>query len=103
VGRRVNPVTRMLIRLNGIMRGLKERSEVHMLYVVDRMAGREDAVILIVDIFSENREEAEEYAKKILDYLGSHNIKVLNYVLRSYWVPFREVWRLAAMVAVDSQ
>jgi hypothetical protein len=85
------------------MRGLKERNEVRMLYVVDRMAGREDAVLLIVDIFSENREGAEEYVKKILDYLGSHNIKVLNYVLRSYLVPFREVWRLVAVIAVDSQ
>ncbi len=103
MGRVVNPVTRMLIRLSAIMRALKEKDEYPMLYVVDRMVGRDDAVILIVDIFSENREGAEEYVKKILDYLGSHNIKVLKYELGSYLVPYREVWRLVAMVAVDSQ
>ncbi len=101
MGRVVNPVTRMLIRVSAIMRTLKERGEFPMLYVVDRVAGRDDVVVLIVDIFSEDRERAEQHVNKILDYLGSHNIKVLKYELGSYLVPYREVWRLVAMVAVD--
>ncbi len=102
MGRVVNPVTRMLIRVSAIMRALKERGEFPMLYVVDRV-GRDDVVVLIVDIFSEDRERAEQHVKKILDYLSSHNIKVLKYELGSYLVPYREVWRLVAMVAVDIQ
>jgi hypothetical protein len=94
-------VTRMLIRLNSIMRVLKEKGEYPMLYVVDRVSNRNDVVVLIVDIFNEDRGRAEEFVKKLLDYLSSHNIKVLGYELESYLVPFREVWRFVAMVSVE--
>jgi ABC-type antimicrobial peptide transport system permease subunit len=101
VGREVNPVTRMLIRLNSIMRVLKEKGQYPMLYVVDRISNRDDAVVLIVDVFSEDREQAEEFVKKILDHLSTYNIKVLGYELASYLAPFKEVWRFVAMVAVE--
>jgi hypothetical protein len=92
----------MLIRLSSIMRVLKEKGKYPMLYVVDRVSNRNDVVVLIVDILSEDRGRAEEYVKKLLDDLGSYNIKVLSYELGSYLVPYREVWRFVAMVAVES-
>jgi len=101
VGREVNPVTRMLIRLNVIMRNFKERGNYPMLYVVDRAGDRSDAVVLIVDILYEDRGQAEEFANAILEHLSSHNIKVLKHGLDSYLVPWREVWRFVAMVAVN--
>jgi len=102
VEREVNPVTRMLIRLNMIMRNFKERGKYPMLYVVDRADNRGHAVVLIVDIFYEDRAKAEELVKVILEHLSSHGIKVLKYGLDSYFVPWREVWRLVAVVAVDN-
>ena len=101
MGREVNPVTRMMIRLNMIMRNFKKRGNYPILYVVDRMGNRSDAVVLIVDIFYEDRGQAEEVAKKVIEHLHSYNVKVLDYILGSYMVPFKEVWRLVAKVAVD--
>jgi len=40
-------------------------------------------------------------AKKVIEHLHSYNVKVLDYILGSYMVPFKEVWRLVAKVAVD--
>jgi hypothetical protein len=91
----------MLIRLNAIMRNFKEKETFPMLYVVDRISNRGDAVVLIVDILHDDKEYVEAAVKQILDYLSSHNIKVLGYELASYLVPFREVWRLVAVVAVN--
>ncbi len=48
VARDISPVTRMLIRLNAIMRNFKKKGEYPMLFVVDRV--RRDVVVLIVDI-----------------------------------------------------
>jgi hypothetical protein len=101
VEREVSPVTRMLIRLNVIMRKFKEKGDYPMLYVVDRAGNRSDAVVLIVDILCEDRGQAEEFVKAILEHLSSHNIKVFKYGLDSYLVPWREVWRLVAVVAVN--
>ena len=101
MSRDVSPVTRMLIRLNMIMRNFRERGKYPMLYVVDR-ANRHDVVVLIVDIFYEERERAEGVAKEILDLLGSYNIKVVDHRLDTIMVPFRETWRFVAKVAVDS-
>jgi NADPH-dependent 2,4-dienoyl-CoA reductase/sulfur reductase-like enzyme len=92
----------MLRRINVIMRKFKESGNYPMLYVVDRVANRSDAVVLIVDIFYEDRGQAEEFVKAILELLSSHNIKVLKYGLDSYYVPWREVWRFVAVVAVDN-
>jgi len=97
-----NPVTRMLIRLNSIMRSLRERAKYPILYVVDRMGDSHDAVVIIVDIFYEDRESAEGVAKEILDLLGSHNVKVVDHRLDTIVVPHKEVWRFVAKVAVDS-
>jgi hypothetical protein len=91
----------MLIRLNMVMRSFKKKGDYPMFYVVDRMGDRRDVVVLIVDILYEERERAEEAVKEILDHLGSYNIKVVDYKLVSYIVPYKEVWRLVAMVAVD--
>jgi len=99
VARDISPVTRMLIRLNAIMRNFKKKGEYPMLFVVDRV-GR-DVVVLIVDILCEEREQAEELVKKILDLLDAHNVWVLDYKLTSYIVPFKEVWRFVAMVAIN--
>ena len=101
MGREVSQVTRMLIKLNTIMRSFRERSNYPMLYVVDRVSGRHDVVVLIVDVVHQEREKAEEVVKRILEHLDSHNIKVVNYTLDSYLVPFREVWRFVAMVSVN--
>ena len=101
MSRDVSPVTRMLIRLNMIMRNFRERGKYPMLYVVDR-ANRHGVVVLIVDIFYEDRESAEGVAKEILDLLGSHNVKVVDHRLDTIVVPHKEVWRFVAMVAVDS-
>ena len=99
--RDVSPVTRMLIRLNVIMRRFKERAGYPIMFVVDRMGKREDAVVLIVDILYEERERAEEVVKSIFDFLGSYNIKVVDYRLDTFVVPYKEVWRLVAMVSVN--
>ena len=101
--RSVGQVTRMLIRLHSIMRAFKAKHGYPILYVVDRIANREDVVVLIVDIFYEDRGQAEEVAKKVIEHLHSYNVKVLDYILESYMVPFKEVWRLVAKVAVDIQ
>lgn len=105
MGRDVNPVTRMLIRLNMIMRRFKEKGDYPMLFVVDRVGNRSDVVVLIVDIFAWEREHAEAAVKQILDHLSAYNIKVVDYTISSYlvseWNAYREVWRFAAMVAVD--
>ncbi len=98
-----NPVTRMLVRLNHIMKNFKAKNEYPILFVVDRMGNRNDVVVLIVDVLHEDRKYAEEVFKKVVDHLSSHNIKVVGYTVDSYMVPFKEVWRFAAMVAVDSQ
>jgi len=94
-------VTRMLIRINAIMRSFKAKGNYPILYVVDRIPNREDVVILIVDIFYEDRRQAEELVKKVVEHLHSHNVKVLDYILDSYLMPFKEVWRFVAKVAVD--
>ncbi len=39
----------------------------------------------------EEREQAEELVKKILDLLDAHNVRMLDYKLTSYIVPFKEV------------
>jgi len=101
VTRDVNPVTRMLIRLNVIMRRFKEKDGYPIMFVVDRMGKREDAVVLIVDILYEERERAEEVVKKIFDLLSSYNVKVLDHRLETIIVPYKEVWRLVAMVSVN--
>jgi hypothetical protein len=49
----------------------------------------------------EEREQAEKLVKKISDLLDAHNVRVLDYKLTSYIVPFKEVWRFVAMVAVN--
>ncbi len=102
MGHDINPVTRALIRLNMIMRNFKEKGGYPMLYVIDRMGDRRDAVVLIVDIFYEEREHAEDLVKRILDHLGSYNIKVVDYKVASYIVPHKEVWRFVAMVAINN-
>jgi hypothetical protein len=99
--REVNPVTRMLLRLNMVMRSFKEKNDYPILYVVDRLGDRRDAVILIVDVLYDDRERAEELVKKMLEHLGSHKINVLNHTMASYIVPGKEVWRFVAMVSVD--
>jgi hypothetical protein len=91
----------MLIRLNMLMRRFKERGGYPIMYVADRMGDRHDAVVLIVDILYEERERVEAVVKEVLDLLGAHNIKVLDHKLDSFMVPFREVWRFVAMVAVN--
>jgi hypothetical protein len=91
----------MLIRLNMLMRKFKEKGDLPMLFVADRMGNRSDVVVLIVDILSDDKEYAEAAVKQILDYLSSHNIKVVGYELATYLVPHREVWRFVAMVAVN--
>jgi proteasome assembly chaperone (PAC2) family protein len=103
VGRSPSRVTRMLIRLNSIMRAFKAKHNYPMLFVVDRIVNREDVVVLIVDIFYDDKNQAEEVAKKVIEHLHSYNVKVLDYTLGSYMVPFKEVWRLVAKVAVDIQ
>lgn len=106
MGRDVNPVTRMLIRLNIIMRRFREKGEYPMLFVVDRVGNRSDVVVLIVDIFTWERERVEAAVKQILDHLSTYNIKVVDYKMTPYVTlygdAFREVWRVAAMVAVDN-
>jgi hypothetical protein len=96
----------MLIRLNMIMRRLREKGEYPMLFVVDRVGNRSDVVVLIVDIFSGERGHVEAAVKQILDHLGAYNIKVVDYKMAPYVMSegdaFREVWRIAAMVAVDN-
>lgn len=105
MGRDVNPVTRMLIRLNMVMRRFREKGEYPMLFVVDRVGDRSDVVVLIVDIFCEDREHVGEAVKQILDHLSAYNIKVLDHKVASYMAlygeAFREVWRFVAMVAVN--
>jgi hypothetical protein len=91
----------MLIRLNAVMRNFKGRNDYPMLFVVDRMGSRRDVVVLIVDILYEDRERAEGVAKEILSLLGTYNIKVVGYRLDTIMVPFKEVWRFVALVAVD--
>jgi len=106
VGRDVNPMTRMLIRLNMIMRRLREKGDYPVLFVVDRLGNRSDAVVLIVDILTWEREHVEAAVKQILDHLSTYNIKVVDYKITTYLVSngdaFREVWRFVAMVAVDN-
>jgi hypothetical protein len=96
----------MLIRLNMIMRRFREKGDYPMLFVVDRVGNRSDVVVLIVDIFTWEREHVEAAVKQILDHLSAYNIKVVDYKMTSYVVfsgdAFREVWRFAAMVAVDN-
>ena len=99
--RDVSPVTRMLIRLNAVMRNFKGRGEYPMLFVVDRVGDRRDVVVLIVDIFYEDRERAEGVAEEILGHLGTYNIKVVDYRLDTIMVPFKEAWRFIVLVAVD--
>jgi len=103
VGRSLSQVTRMLIRLHSIMRVFREKYGYPILFVVDRITNREDAVVLIVDIFYDDRSQAEEVVKKVLEHLRSYGVKVLDYILGSYMVPFKEVWRMVAEVAVDIQ
>jgi hypothetical protein len=100
--RDVNPVTRMLLRLNMIMRRFREKFNHPMLFVVDRIGNRRDAVVLIVDIFDEERERAEAVANDILNLLDSYGIKVFDHKLESFMVPFKDVWRFVAVVAVDN-
>ncbi|GEM_PF-4781305 len=89
----------MLIRLNTIMRNFKKKGKYPMLFVVDRV--ERDVVVLIVDILYEEREQAEELVKKISDLLDAHNVRMLDYKLASYIVPFKEMWRFVATVAVN--
>jgi len=96
-----NPATRMLIRLNMVMRQFKNKGECFILYVADRVPNRDDVVVLIVDIFAEDKGHARELAKKVLDHIGAYNIKVVEYKMRSYLLPDMTVWRLVAMVAVE--
>ena len=96
-----NPATRMLIRLNMVMRQFKNKGECLILYVADRVPNRDDVVVLIVDIFAEHKEHARELAKKVLDHLGAYSIKVVDHKMKPYLMPEREVWRLVAMVAVE--
>lgn len=49
----------------------------------------------------EEREQAEELVKKILDLLDAHSIRMLDYKLTSYIVPFKEVRRFVDMVTVN--
>jgi hypothetical protein len=96
-----SPVTRMLIRLNMVMRQFKNKGECLILYVIDRVPNRNDVVVLIVDIFAQHEEHAGKLAKKVLDHLGSYSIKVVDHRMKPYLMPDREVWRLVAMVAVE--
>jgi hypothetical protein len=84
------------------MRNFKGRGGHNILFVVDRMGDRRDVAMLIVDIFYKDRERVEGVVKEILDHLGTHNIKVVDYKLDSYLVPWQEVWRFVAVVAVDN-
>jgi hypothetical protein len=84
-----------------IMRRFRESNN-HILYVADRLGNRHDVVVLIVDILDGEKERAEEVVKRILNHLDSYNIKVVDYKLDSYLVPWREVWRFVAVVAVDN-
>jgi hypothetical protein len=83
------------------MKYFRERGDYPIFYVVDRVANRDDVVVLIVDILSDDKNYVKELVSQIFDNLSSHNIKVLDYRLGSYIVPHREVWRLVAMVAVN--
>jgi hypothetical protein len=85
------------------MRVFRDKHGYPILFVVDRIANREDAVVLIVDILYEDKSQAEEVAKKVLEHLRSYDVKVLDYTLGSYMMPFKEVWRMVAKVAVDIQ
>jgi hypothetical protein len=85
------------------MRVFRDKHDYKILFVVDRFIDREDAVVLIVDIFHDDKREAEEVAKEVIEHLRSYNVKVLDYVLGSYMVPYKEVWRMVAKVAVDIQ
>ena len=99
--REVNPVTRMLLRLNMVMRSFKDKGDYPMLYVIDRIGDRRDVVVLIVDILYDDMEKAEELVKKLLEHLDSYNINVINHTMASYIIPNKEVWRFVAMVSVN--
>jgi hypothetical protein len=84
------------------MRSYKEKTQVPILYVADRVDKREDVVVLIVDILIDDKKQAEAVAKEVVNYLSSRNIKITDYKLGTIMIPFKEVWRLVAMVAVDN-